>query len=334
MFSEYLETRLDNFRLRSEYEASADCPLCGKGKEHFYIHVGHEIDYKGRDRHGRWICFSCSESGDGWRLIGHIEGMSPVAARIWWLKERKEAAPPPLSRLARRIRALRVRGTSDAAAVETALPYGFVRVKRRLPRYLAARGVALETARTYNLGWCESGDYRGRIVFPIVCPLGRSWTARATWSDPTPKYWAGDGAGRLLFGWDVAFASGVPRELVVVEGPMDVIGLYQAGIPAVAVMSKHINPARAMLLRRSGAELVIMLDADAWGASVELSEGLGRKRVALLAEGDPGDAGAAALIEAHRDAVPYISAVIISNRARVRALLGRFDRRTELVRSS
>lgn len=319
---DYLDNAIHGFIVRG-YEATGDCPLCGKPRDHFYIHVGHELDSDGKSRHGRWICFSCGESGDFWKLLGELEGLSPARAKAWWVAQGREVAPPPtIARIQDRLRALR--RAQGRGLINTGLPLGFTKIKRRRPRVLAQRGVSLRIARKYGLGYASEGEAAQRIIFPIRCPLGRSWTARAI-GDATPKYYGGDGAGKLLYGWDVAFKRGKPSQLVVCEGPMDVLSLAEAGISSVAVMSKSLNDERASLLRRCGAELLVVLDSEARSEAVKVSSMLNQARVVFLESGDPGDTPPQILLSAVQGAITNIRARCEVNRNRINALRIRFS---------
>lgn len=310
---DYLEANVTGFQVKSpDGEATGECPLCGKRREHFYIHVGEDR------KHGKWICFACGEAGDFWKLLGAIEGMTASQAKAWWIAQGRETAPPNIQKARERLRALRLRANPNK--VDTALPFGFSRIKRRRPQMLVERNVSLATARMYGLGFCREGDAAGRVVFPIKCPLGRSWTARAVRERMEPKYWGGSGAGSLLYGWDVAFRDGAPSRLVVCEGPMDVLSLAQAGIPAVAIMSKSINEARASLLRRSGASLLVALDAEARTEALVVAAELGASRVVLLKSGDPGDTPPEVLVPAVRDALGRTQATCKVYRSKIKAL--------------
>lgn len=307
---DYLSENVSAFTVRGDDEATGECPFCAKGAAHWYVHVG-----EGK-RNGRWICFSCDERGDFWKLVQHFEGMGRTAARAWWAMRERDAPPAPLDALRERVRDLRQRSAKEPP-VATALPYGFRKVKRLRPRMLVERGMTLQAAREFGVGYCAEGDMAGRVVFPICCPLGKSWTARAVGKKAWPKYYGGDGAGRLLYGWDVAFRAGLPETLVVCEGPMDVVSLYQAGIAAVAVMSKKINEARAALLRRTGVKLLVALDSEARREAVALSRELNSVPVVLLESGDPGDTSPDVLVAAVTGALDAPAALRMVLRDRV-----------------
>lgn len=310
---DYLSAVINRFKIRGNGEASGDCPLCGKSRDHFYIHVGSESK-----RHGRWICFSCGNSGDFWKLLGELEGLTSSRAKAWWLTQGQEVAQPlDTEQIRNRLKSL-LRASQSGVSADVGLPYGFTRIKRRRPKALALRGVCLSTARRYGLGYCVEGEVAGRIVFPIVCPLGRSWTARAI-DSRQPKYWAGPGAGGLLYGWDVAFADGAPEQLVICEGPMDVLSLYQAGLSAVAIMSKSINEKRASLLRQCGSRLMVALDSEARIEALKVASMLGADLM-FLDSGDPGDASPDVLLAAVRAALDRTSAQCDTYRDKVSSI--------------
>lgn len=323
ILEDYLESNISSLKYRG-LEARGDCPLCGKTKEHFSIHIGNEVDGRGRNRHGRWICFSCGRHGDLWELVGEMEGMSPTKAKAWWIQRGKEVAPPPdIGRARQRLTALRNRGTDEY--IDTALPLGFTRITKARPKMLAERGVSLETAVKYGLGYCDTGDAAGRVVFPIHCPLGRSWTARAVSSAAAIRYYGGDGAGRLLYGWDVAFRDGTPEILFVCEGPMDVLSLAGAGLPAVGLMSKTIDETRAALLRTRANRCVVLLDSDAQADALKVSAALNNANTVLLSSGDPGDASPSELIRAAKTTLTSVQATVLVQKARVSSRRHRYS---------
>jgi DNA primase len=129
--------------------------------------------------------------------------------------------------------------------------------------YLKMRGIRLRTARLFRLGICLKGDYAGRIIFPVI-ENGeiKTFQARAT-GDWEPKYKNPDevGKGNYIYGHDIVAGQDTA---IVVEGPTDVIGCYQKGIPACALLGKTTTVAQIAKLRGLGAQkIVLMLDGSA-----------------------------------------------------------------------
>jgi DNA primase len=116
--------------------------------------------------------------------------------------------------------------------------------------------------------------FRGRVMFPIFDRRGRviAFGGRVLEKDDGPKYLNSPETplfhkGRELYGlWQVKQAhSKIPR-LIVVEGYMDVVSLFQHGIrEAVATLGTATTPDHAELLFRNSADVVFCFDGDKAG---------------------------------------------------------------------
>lgn len=124
-----------------------------------------------------------------------------------------------------------------------------------------------DSGRTYD-------KFRARVMFPIHDRRGRviAFGGRVIEKDDGPKYLNSPETvlfhkGRELYGlWHARQAhSKVPR-LVVVEGYMDVVSLWQFGITtAVATLGTATTPDHAELLFRNAADVYFCFDGDAAG---------------------------------------------------------------------
>jgi DNA primase len=135
--------------------------------------------------------------------------------------------------------------------------------------YLQARGITADTARTWQLGFAG-----GRLVIPLNDAAGQTvgFCGRAT-GNQEPKYRnsANDllfQRNGLVFGLDQA-AAAIRKEgtALLVEGPLDVIQLHQAGFThAVACLGTSVSALQLQLLQRQGMKhLLIALDGDRAG---------------------------------------------------------------------
>ncbi|HQZ31916.1 MAG TPA: DNA primase, partial [Arenimonas sp.] len=121
--------------------------------------------------------------------------------------------------------------------------------------------------------------FRDRVMFPIhdrrgrvIAFGGRVLAAPADGKDAGPKYLNSPETalfhkGRELYGlWQVKQAhSKIPR-LVVVEGYMDVVALFQFGVnTAVATLGTATTPDHAELLFRNSADVYFCFDGDRAG---------------------------------------------------------------------
>jgi DNA primase len=145
--------------------------------------------------------------------------------------------------------------------------------------------------------------FRDKVMFPIIDQRSRvlGFGGRALSGDgpkyintaDTPVY----NKREMLYGLNFYRSFGAERELVVVEGYMDLIALYAAGIKnAVASLGTALTPGQVRLMRRFADTIFIAYDGDAAGRNATLRgldlverEGVG-VRVLMLPEGmDPDD---------------------------------------------
>jgi len=154
--------------------------------------------------------------------------------------------------------------------------------------YLQQRGISPETAIAWRLGLNAS-----RLMLPIRDGQGRccGFSGRGLNSEE-PKYRNSSAdllfqKSQLLFGLDQAAAAiHSSGEALLVEGPLDVIQLHQAGYSnAVAAMGTALTLEQLQLLQRRGARrLLVVFDGDGAGirATGKLIAGL---RSALIGSG-------------------------------------------------
>jgi DNA primase len=121
--------------------------------------------------------------------------------------------------------------------------------------------------------------FRNRLMIPIYDASGRmaGFGARTLDPDGLPKYLnspqtAVFDKSRLLFGLDLARRYiREARQVVIVEGYMDVMQAWQAGFRnVVAQMGTALTEAQLRLLKRYTKRFVLALDADAAGATATL----------------------------------------------------------------
>jgi len=294
-YLEYVQESLDGVREGAGDNVSAACPFCGKAN-HFSINI----------ENGHWRCFKCDERGlDFAWLIAEVEGLSLERARAFIMRRtvtfrRREVAPESLSDRLRRLRGA-PESTQVPEDVLTPLPTEFVPVhgpdgRWSMPEYLLERGMTRNAARHWGLGYCTRGRYADRIVMPIVCPAGSSFTARAALDGMRgARYLNPEEAkhGRLVYGWAGCDGS---EWVVLVEGPFDTIRLWQYGTPALALLGKELHRDQLRLLCQLPAvtRIVVMLDPEARGMAEKVASRLSTRFediwIAQLPGGaDPGD---------------------------------------------
>lgn len=276
------------------------CPFCDRNN-HLYCTTEESEDWDGKKKPaGVWICFGCGEkSRDFARLLAELEGVSFQEARATigrWKMGGIKLRPPS---------AIVPKKVTEAEAAWLPVEYEPVGAADAVwPKYLTKRGISRETALAFKLGVCrkhikcEFCKGRGcpknmtdRIILPIDCPAGRSYQARAILPETQPRYLSGDNSGQLLFGWHTIVDSDFAA---IVEGPFDAIQMFQAGIPAVALMGKEIRDSQMLMLKMRRRRYVVALDPmtkdkTAIDSACLIAEHLGGRVVVDLVT-DPGDA--------------------------------------------
>lgn len=170
------------------------------------------------------------------------------------------------------------RGVDDAIRIQFGLGYapdGFSALRDALgtdPRRMAL----LERVGLFSKN--DKGHvydkFRDRVMFPIHDRRGRTIAFGGRVMDPedSPKYLNSPETplfhkGRELYGlWQVRQTNSKIERLIVVEGYMDVIALFQHGITqAVATLGTATTPDHAELLFRNAPDVYFCFDGDAAG---------------------------------------------------------------------
>lgn len=166
--------------------------------------------------------------------------------------------------------------------------------------------------------------FRNRIIFPVFDYRNRviGFGGRVL-DNSKPKYLNSPETpifhkGTNLYGLNFASKDLKDRTLIIVEGYMDCISLYQYGINyAVASLGTALTPSQAKLLKRFADKVIISYDADAAGQNATLrgldilkDEGL-EVRVLTVPDGkDPDEYlknhGRDAFVNLIKDAIPIV----------------------------
>lgn len=118
--------------------------------------------------------------------------------------------------------------------------------------------------------------YRNRLMFPICDARGRviAFGGRVL-DDSKPKYINSPenvvySKGRNLFGLNVA-KKGDVKQILIVEGYMDVISLHQRGITnVVAPLGTALTQQQGWLLRKSSEKIILSFDSDEAGLTAKM----------------------------------------------------------------
>lgn len=265
------------------------CPACGSGT-HSNGTPALSVTPDGRC----WKCFSCGTGGDVFDLAGAVIGTGDRREQLDEVASWAGLGPMPTAQGPRRTRPRRetvaetverMAGIAAGAARRKANRESHAEAVRRARErigdpvavsYLASRGITLEQAREWGLGYAErSTHYRTpHIVIPYP---GNEWyhADRSIRPDLTPwKY----------FKWPTAEVGPEPlwnpdaldgRLIVLVEGQLDALGVQSCGFEAVACGGHGTRALLAEMERRHWAGVaLLMLDADDSGMDASARLGL------------------------------------------------------------
>jgi DNA primase len=161
---------------------------------------------------------------------------------------------------------------------------GYAPMNNELFNHLKSKGFSIEAMLASNLiGRSEKGifydKFKHRLMIPIQDVRNRyiAFGGRVL-DDSKPKYINSPedivySKGRNLFGLNVAKrnSNGMIKEILIVEGYMDAISLYQRGITnVVASLGTALTDAQGRLLRRNAEKVILGYDADGAGQTAIL----------------------------------------------------------------
>ena len=134
--------------------------------------------------------------------------------------------------------------------------------------YWKRRGLSDAACRVFRLGYDPS---TGKATYPLRGPSGAVLgVVRRSVDNSLPKYLYPDHApvSETLFAYYL-YREGVTK-VVLVEGALDAIALWDAGIPAVAQMGARLSQAQVGLLARLGPRIIYLgYDQDDAGERAE-----------------------------------------------------------------
>lgn len=255
-------------------------------------------------------CFGCGVGGNVFTFLTKIEGINFVEA-VQTLAERSNIQLPNLESKgdsARELLKSKVYKVNEFAA--NYYHQNLYKSDSKIAQeYIKKRKLTNETLQSFQIGFSgkfdelyqelkkqgfeepeilESGlvnrndkgqyidRYRNRLMFPICDVRGRviAFGGRVL-DDSKPKYINSPenvvySKGRNLFGLNVAKKSDI-KQILIVEGYMDVISLHQRGITnVVAPLGTALTQQQGWLLRKSSEKIILSFDSDEAGFTAKI----------------------------------------------------------------
>lgn len=244
---QFVETHLE-VQQRQGSEYAVCCPIHGERHASMRINV---------DK-GVYFCHGCKARG----------GMKALA-RVLGVSYRYNKAEAGMAQLMHKLDLLR-RGTGEVAdsilSEDILKRYSLGSTSYWTDPRPHGRGLNEETVEAFDLGYDPMEE---AAIIPIRNMYGDllGVTRRALRKDAQIRYRDPKGFKKTkhLFGsWFVAEAE--TPYVVITEGPLDCIKVWQAGHPSVAVYGSYVSEHQMMLLRRMGiVSVVFMFDNDKQG---------------------------------------------------------------------
>lgn len=255
-------------------------------------------------------CFGCGVGGNVFTFLTKIEGINFVEA-VQTLAERSNIQLPTLESngdTAKEMLKAKVYKVNEFTA--NYYHQNLYKPESKIAQeYIKKRKLTNETLKSFQIGFSgkfdelyqelkkqgfeepeilESGlvnkndrgqyidRYRNRLMFPICDSRGRviAFGGRVL-DDSKPKYINSPenvvySKGRNLFGLNVA-KKGDIKQLLIVEGYMDVISLHQRGITnVVAPLGTALTQQQGWLLRKSSEKIILSFDSDEAGLMAKM----------------------------------------------------------------
>jgi DNA primase len=169
--------------------------------------------------------------------------------------------------------------------------------------YLKRRGITMDEVLKYNIGYCENGDYGGRLIIPSYTESGELnyFIARSFYDNNKMKY-KNPPVSRNVVVFDNQINWNEP--ITLVEGVFDAFSVKRNAIP---LLSKFLlKELRDKILNKGVSEVNILLDSDAIDDSTKHTEffqknGIKVKNI-IPSDKDAGDMGFEKVNELIKDA--------------------------------
>jgi len=249
-----IENILGKGHKKSKDNYAFHCPFCNHQKRKLEINL--LTDDKGENRFACWVCGARGKT---------------IFSLLRQLKVPADQAAPVLS--------LIKKGTKYHYEVEEVveLPKEFQSlwkastqsvIANKIRKYLYNRGLNDLDFIKYNIGYCTSGEFTGRIILPSYDEHNKLnfFTAR-TYEDSFYKYKNPSTSRDIIFfenliNWE--------QPLVLVEGPFDALAVRRNAIPLLGkTVSKTLMK---KIVENKVKELYVVLDEDAKREALRLCD--------------------------------------------------------------
>jgi DNA primase len=142
-------------------------------------------------------------------------------------------------------------------------------IGRHALQYLKSRNITKYDVLRYNIGYCEGGQFHGRVLIPSYDASGQLnfYSTRSIFEDAKMKYVNSFGSKDII-GFEMFVDYNQP--ITLVEGAFDAISIRNNAIP---LFGKTLsNKLKSALISNKVQSVNIVLDNDALSDSIRISE--------------------------------------------------------------
>lgn len=194
-----------------------------------------------RKRDGAYRCFSCGESGKVAELFEAMGARLQAEGEV-------DSIDFPVQKKA---------AVAKASVKTFDKLLDIYKPDDRAYDYLSGRGISRQTSEMFDIRYADKPP---RIVMPIKSKSGRvAALAKRGIEEKVCHKTADSSAKKVLYGMHLI--DQMPRVLLAVEGEIDAMSCWEAGVPAVALMSNTPTPEQAAEFA-AAVYVVVILDAD------------------------------------------------------------------------
>ena len=251
------------------------CPFCQHHKQKL------EIDILS----GNWHCWVCNNKG----------------RNLYPLLKRLNASRDDHITIARyykqNLPRLEVQPSSEVVSIPKETIYLANRVsgshfQKMAEQYLNRRGISKFDLVRYQIGYCEDGLERGKIIIPNYTATGQIsyWTGRSFNPNSTHKF-SGPSTNKNFVGFELLISWDFP--VILCEGAMDAIAIRRNAIPLYGKVMN--NALKTAIIDNRPPAIYIALDNDAKPDAMKIAEILISVGLTVyivdLVDGDPNDIG-------------------------------------------
>ena len=252
------------------------CPVCKHKNPKLVVNINT----------GQYNCWTCHPPTKGKSPVTLLKKLGVSAEKVTEMKQYFKSDRTNLK---------------DYAPTAVTLPNEFISLSkpntslecRHAMAYLKRRSISECDIKKYNIGYCEKGRYRNRIIIPSYDSTGEInyFIARSFEKEPRLKYDAPSCSKSDIIGFEYYINWSIP--VILCEGSFDAIAIKRNVIP---LFGKTIPRAVMIKLAQSQVKTVyIALDNDALKEALSYAENLvnmGKDVYLIELEGkDPSDIG-------------------------------------------